>query len=251
MNTPLLNKVATIALAAFCAVSCNTPVEKVYPTEVTIENYSEFEDAPQSVIDALDEKERQAMRQRTATGDPTAAAPKCTGGPNFGQVTAWNGSSWTGIQNVKVTQANWFASTNAWGNYALCASTTGPVCMAYTTSETNGVSGLDIIHIRRHILNIAPFDNMSDGVRRYVAADVNHDGLIDDNDVTAIQQTILAVSPLPGNNMTFVPNVDMDFAVVTDPYGLSFLQNNCRNNASYHMTRRAIKMGDVSGNFSF
>lgn len=152
---------------------------------------------------------------------------------------------------MEVTQANSFANTNLWGNYALCASTTGPVCMEYMTPELNGVSVTDIVVIQRHILGISSFDNVTPerlAAAKYVASDVNHDGSIDSDDIDAIRSALLGIVSLPGNNMTFVPGVDLVLPVVQDTWGLSFLQNSCRNNASYHMTRYAIKMGDASFN---
>ena len=253
MKTQFLNLASATLGLALLAVSCTKEApSKVYPTTMTIDNWEEFVDAPESLLQDFAQKEVAAARYSVATGEEQADLPKCSGGPNFGQVTAWNGSTWVGIQSVDVTQGTWFASTNAWGNYALCASTTGPVCMDYTTPQTNGVSVFDLVIIQRHILGITPFDLSTDnGLRQMVASDVNHDGVIDGDDITAIQSAILMVSPLPGNNVTFVPIVDLVAGVVGDPWGLAFLQNNCRNNASYHMTRRAIKMGDASGNFSF
>lgn len=247
-------KLGLIALAmTTLTISCKKDVVKTYPNQITIDNWEEFVDAPKEVLDRLEAQEEKIKVERDQEQAITLKAA-CPGGPNFGKVRAWNGS-WSGISGVKVTQANWTAYTNVLGNYALCKSTTGPVCMSYNTSQLNGVSTLDLVHIQRHILNIVPFDNIlpeSDAARRYVAADVDHNGVIDANDITAIQQLILGITTsLPGNNVTFVPEGDLVLAFVTDPWGLSFLQNNCRNNASYHMKRYAVKMGDVSGNFSF
>lgn len=235
-------------------ISCKKDVVKTYPNQLTLENWEEFVDAPKEVLERFEAQEQSIKTELDK--EQAIATPKaiCPGGPIFGKVRAWNGG-WSSISGVKVTQANWTAYTNTLGNYALCSSTTGPVCMNYNTSQLNGVSTLDLVHIQRHILNIAPFDNIipeSDAARRYVAADVDHNGVIDGNDITAIQQLILGITiTLPGNNVTFVPEVDLVLPMVTDPWGLSFLQNNCRNNAPYHMDRYAVKMGDVSGNFSF
>lgn len=254
MKTHFLKLSSLAAGAALILFSCGkeTPA-KTYPNEVTLDNWETFVNAPQEVINDLTAREAAVTKYSTANGsDQTAMLKAPCSGPNFGKVTSWNGSGWSGIRNVNVRQANWSANTNSWGNYALCASTTGPVCMRYNTPELNGVSALDLVYISRHIQGIQPFNlNTDNGLRQMVASDVDHNGIINQADINAIRATILQISSLPGNNVTFVPNGDLTASVVGDSYGLAFLQNNCRNNASYHMTRRAIKMGDASGNFSF
>lgn len=256
MKTQTIKRLGILISMTLLVASCSKEVpQKTYPTQVTLDNWEQFVDAPQSVIDELLLKEAPVVKELPSLKNHRlgpSLGPACPNGPIFGQVTAWNGSGWSGIQNVQVTQANWSANTNLGGNYGLCSSASGAVCMNYNTSQTNGVSGLDIIIIRRHILGIAPFNLTTDnGLRQMVASDVDHNGVINDNDITAIQNAILQVSSLPGNNVTFVPIIDLVQGVVGDPWGLAFLQNNCRNNASYHMNRRAIKMGDASGNFTF
>lgn len=259
MKTNLLKMATVVAIAASITFSCTKEVATVYPSEITMENWKDFVHAPDEVIERFVTEELESRVMTAAVEDRDLSQGRAW---QLGRVRAWSGTSsytgnWQGIQSVLVTNGNATSPTNSNGYYIVNTANTGTnqVCMNYNTAALNGVSTLDLVIIQRHILGISPFENVvdaTDAARRYVASDVNHDGSIDSDDIDAIRETILGITTaLPGNNMTFVPEGDMDLALVTDPWGLSFLQNNCRNNASYHMNRYAVKMGDVSGNFSF
>lgn len=248
-----------VVMAASITFSCSKEVATVYPSEITMENWEEFVTAPDDVIKHFVTEELESCTMTPAAEDRELSHGRAW---QLGRVRAWSGTgtytgNWQGIQSVSVTNGSATSPTSSSGYYIVNTANTGTnmVCMTYNTAALNGVSTLDLVIIQRHILGISPFENVADATdaaRRYVASDVNHDGSINSTDINAIRATILGVTTsLPGNNMTFVPEGDMDLALVTDPWGLSFLQNNCRNNATYHMRRYAVKMGDVTGNFSF
>jgi hypothetical protein len=63
------------------------------------------------------------------------------------------------------------------------------VSFSKNTAQSNGVSGMDILDIQRHILSLTPLN----GPYRLLAADVNDSGSITAQDVIAIRKVILAV----------------------------------------------------------
>ncbi len=204
---------------------------KVYPNELTIDNWETFVDAPQSLINELAAKEVRATREARSLKNRNVLQPVsfCIGGPIFGQVTAWNGSGWSGIEDVDIDQGN-------------------------LTASTNGSSTLDSVLIQRHIVNILPFDLSTDnGLRQFVASDVNNDGSITTFDLILVRQLILNnITAFPGKNMAFIPLPDFNAQVIGNPAGLiNLLVTDCYAPAASFMDRRAIKMGDASGNFSF
>lgn len=85
MKTNILKMVAVVGLATGLLVSCSKPVnQQVYPNEITLDNWEEFVNAPEEVINDLIEKEQKAVATRALRDD--IEAPKCAAGPNFGWV---------------------------------------------------------------------------------------------------------------------------------------------------------------------
>ncbi|MBL4648276.1 MAG: hypothetical protein JKY03_00995, partial [Aureispira sp.] len=205
MKNNLLKMATIVVIAASITLSCSKEVAKVYPNEMTIENWEEFVHVPDDVIERFVTEELENRSMTPVVEDRSLSHGRAW---QLGRVRAWSGS-WQGIQSVNVTNGSATSSTTSSGYYIVNTATSGSnaVCMDYTTAELNGVSTLDLVLIQRHILGIAPFDNItpeSDAARRYVASDLNHDGTIDSDDIDAIRATILGSAPLPGNNMTFV-----------------------------------------------
>lgn len=249
----------TVILIALLA-SCSKEVAKVYPNEVTVENWEEFLDAPKEVIQGLIAKEQKTRKTSPIVNEKEVSTGNARS-TTIGIIQAWNGSNWTGISNVLVSNSFTGTTTNSSGSFAFNSFGINPICMSYNTPDDNGVSPLDLVIINRHINGTELFEDVaasdSDGARHYVAADVDHNGVINSSDANAIRNVVFNIpNPfigpgLPRNNMTFVPQRQLTLARVSNnPYALSSLHNNnCLQGG--RMVTYAIKIGDVSGDFSF
>ncbi len=112
---------------------------------------------------------------------------------------------------------------------------------------TNGVSTLDMIRIKEHILGM----RMLKGPYKMIAADVNHSRSITTQDLLQIQRLILNMESKFPNNMSwrFIPSAH-EFSDPTNPWNFPFpeslafdqLRDTVRN-ANFV----AIKLGDVTG----
>lgn len=96
------------------------------------------------------------------------------------------------------------------------AANTYTLSFSKNTVANNGVSGIDILDIQRHILSLAPLV----GPYRRLAADVNFSGGISALDIIAMRRVILAVATEfgPGiESWTFLPK-DYEFPLQESPW---------------------------------
>ena len=268
--------VFTACLLLFLTSCQKEVVEKQYPSELTIQNWEEFVDAPMEVIEELERKERLAL----ATDNPyTAEAPldyrapvAASGNQAAGQktVSAVDGvvraygvqsgsssSSWDYYAGVSVTRSNGSCGTFTLGsaippfapsNYYLNCSTNSPArCLSTSTSYVNGVTTLDLVLVQKHILGLQPFTSW----RQMCAGDVNNRGSLTAADILLMRKAILGlITSFPAGNVRFVSEnfysageFDwVNYGLYT-PYPLG----NCNNADDY----RAIKVGDVNGTFVY
>lgn len=259
MKNNLLKMATIVAIVSSITLSCNKDVAKNYPNEVTAENWKEFVNAPDAVIERLVAEELEA---RTMT--PVVEERNISHGRRqLGLVRAWRGMSsftgnWKGLSRVNVVNGNAISVTNPNGYYFVSTAIGGSnmACMNYDGPAMNGVSRLDLILIQRHISGVSIFDNVAsptDAARRYVAADIDHDGSITTADITLLSQIILGNTTFPSVDMVFVPESWLTLGQVTNPSFLSSrtLLNSCKMAEHNFLMRYAVKVGDVSGNFSF
>ncbi len=260
MKKSFLHLMAVAVIATMFTLSCTKDeiqqeVQQEYPSELTLENFEEFLTAPKEVWTAVSAKYR---AEHPTSKKPIAQYPQdqkapCFGSNRCGSVAAWNGSFWQGIQGVDIveTQTGRTASTNGIGTFIIQGSGITQWCMSYQTPQLNGVDMDDIMAIMDHILQVDVFDDElpeSNAVRMYMAADANLDGSIDVGDMVTIRRAMLFGDPL-GKNVTIVANPQMELFTATDPFGLTLLQIDCYSSALDQ--RRVVKIGDVTGDFSF
>lgn len=103
-----------------------------------------------------------------------------------GQIMSWDGVP---LKDVKVTDTG-NVKTDETGNYSLCLdSTTTQVLLSpyYNDYTSNGLSGMDMIAIGKHILGSQPLNSPY----KLIAADVNNSGDITVSDLIEIQSVIL------------------------------------------------------------
>jgi hypothetical protein len=259
MKNNLLKMAIIIAIASSISLSCNKEVAKNYPNEVTAENWKEFVNAPDDVIEHLVAEELEARAMTPVVENRNVLH----GRRQLGLVRAWVGMSsftgnWKGLPGVNVVNGNAISVTDPNGYYIVNTATGGSnmICMNYNRPVLNGVSRVDLILIQRHISGVSLFGNVTsatDAARRYVAADIDHDGLITAADITLLNQIILGNMNFPGVDMVYVPEYLLTLGQVTNPSFLSsrtFL-NSCEMAENNFLMRYAVKVGDVSGDFSF
>lgn len=264
MKLRFTSQVATLALFAMIMVivsSCSKEiVEKQYPAELTIDNWQEFVDAPQELIDELGRKDReQQMRNAPALppemelGTSLSSASKTT---VCGRVQAIGSQGWVNIAQVAVfnPENSCGAETdNSQGgdNYCFpdfCTDNNLQKCLEYATPTLNGVTTYDLVLIQRHVLNINPFTYWW----QMCAADVNLDGQVTTSDIVAIQQVILGVN----NSFPGVPAVRFAYEIPYNAYE-DIWQNwgvyapMYEGNCTYGDDFRAIKSGDVNASWTF
>lgn len=222
-----------------------------YPEEITMENWKSFVRAPQEVIDFHLKKE---YEQFQPSEEAESLDPNKTAMFTLGFVEAFNGT-WQPFGNVSITTNN-CGTTSVNGNfgganYFLSGGCTGGICMNFNTPATNGVSTFDLVIISRHILGITPFTEF----RQFLAADADRDGDVDNDDIDEIRDVILFITTSFPNseNIVYIETgdyntIDANLALV-DPLTLFTLGTfgPCQINPD----RRAVKTGDVSGNFVF
>ena len=272
------------ALLLLVLTSCNKEVvEKQYPAELTIQNWMEFVDAPQEVIDELERQERQAL----AENNPYVATPKVYASPETaavgedglqktattveGIVQAYGGSNWSYFGGVLVSKTAGFISCGATttsnaipahapSNYVLTCNNpvfSSPLrCLSKSVNVMNGVTTLDLLEIQRHILGITPFTSW----RQMVAADVNDDGNVSSLDIAIMRNILLgniSSFPIGNGNLRFVSegiynynNAEWMNAGIFISYSFIY-PNSIGYNCGVEDNYRAIKMGDVNGTFSF
>lgn len=140
-------------------------------------------------------------------------------------------------------------STDTDGKYAF---TSTPANRDYAISASkydnpgNGVSTLDIIKIRQHILATRTFDSPY----KVIAADVSGDERISGIDIVEIRKVILGVSDefRSGKSWTFVP-ADATFADPLSPWPVAdHIELGELSAHQRDVDFVAIKLGDVNGN---
>lgn len=107
-----------------------------------------------------------------------------------------------------------------------------------------GVSALDLIQIQKHLLGISPFASLP----QYIAADVNHSGMVSVIDLVSLQKVLLGIyTEFPGNTswrFGFMPQ-DMegqDINGFKEIYTIESLQG---QNLTIDFV--GIKIGDLTG----
>ena len=221
-----------------------------YPKEITLKNWEDFVYAPQAVIDYFLEMEQQ---QNTTITNPSPIVE--TRNQTNGLVQAFNGT-WQSMPGVTIIASTCqsLTTTNSNSNYNYTVSCSeGSVCMEYSTPAINGINCMDFIAIRRHILGLQYFTD----ARQFLAADVSRNGIISVSDLTKIRQVMLGALSFPqSDNIVFVSNdkySDLQSTIdgngnidssLLKTVGKSYKCLSSRN-------RRAIKTGDVTGDFNF
>lgn len=124
------------------------------------------------------------------------------------------------------------------------------LCAEKNNNYLNGVSTMDLVRIRRAILQLDTFD-----VLQNIAADVNNDERVSTRDMIEIRQLILkqneAFSQVPSWRM-FPLNFDFS-TLQNEPWADPFtFQNQCYEIAfpmerAYNGSFKGLKMGDVTG----
>jgi hypothetical protein len=243
-------KVALAVMIAVSAFSCKREIiEKTYPETLTMQNWEQFVDAPQHIIDQLIADEQASLPTSTnklAPGFVSGDQPEET---TFGWIRGFNGA-WNNLPGAKVVSTSCGTTTTVGNtpsgfNYFLTCNSWK--CITYTTPVINGVSTLDLVLIQRHILGIQLFTDY----RQLVAADVNSDGVLNDTDLTIIREIILGVRiAFPTENVRFVHesfynNAQTDWTLFQ--FYAPFPLGNCNNPLNYY----GVKMGDVNGSFVF
>jgi hypothetical protein len=216
-----------------------------YPDEITLDNWEQFVHAPQYVIDYHSKKEVSKHIKKSFTQRSSQSC--CTGRVVSGNVKAFNGS-WSPIYNVIVDEGSCQVWTDILGNYCIPDGYSGSLCMNYYTSSSNGVSVMDALLIRRHILLITPLTE----VRQYIAADVNGDSYISEADVTEIKGIILNPITSFSSNILFIPEqeyIDAQNNLNTGTFVEPPSYSSCIPPTL--INERVIKMGDVNGSFVF
>lgn len=112
--------------------------------------------------------------------------------------------------------------------------------------HSNGVSTLDIVIIRKHILNTAPLNSPY----KMIAADVNNSGTITGLDMVIIRKLVLnEIDEFPAvDSWRFVPAA-YDFPNPANPFDPGFPESLTFNETFHSFSNQdfiAIKMGDVN-----
>lgn len=257
MKNSFLKIPLVIITSALLAVSCTKEIpQKTYPSEITIDNWKEFVDAPDELIQELKLNHHSTLEVAAA---PTKKLyPVDVKGDKLlqtyrGDVVTWNGSAWVGLGSVEIKYLAVTTYTNSGshpGFYVLFKQGIHPICMEYLnkTGAGNGLDIFDIIMTQRHILGIQTFEQLdiNQAPRRYVAADVVDDGLINSLDIDKMVGQILGTNTSPILNIAYVPTDLLTLPVVTNPAQLSgSFKSHCQEPP--YIDRTVIKMGDVTG----
>ena len=250
-------------LAIFCLLflaSCNKQIDddeivpEGYPDALTIDNWEEFLDAPQDLIDELLQDELAA----NADAPPHSVLPPddvntyhCPLSTDTmqGFITAYDGS-WRNLEHVLVsTTISQTVSDQGSGayNYKLGCSRGPNICLEVNTHLLNGVTALDLLVVERHLQGIQPFTNY----REMYAADVDGNLIVDAEDAALIRDAILGtITEFPFGNVKFAPTgfwASREAMWQDDQSFQSWATGNCSSGSDFH----AVKLGDVNGTFNF
>ena len=141
------------------------------------------------------------------------------------------------------------------GSYSLVDA---PTCESYTLTVSrndainNGVSALDIVTLRKHILGLAPITVPE----RLIAADLNASGSLSALDIVQMRRAILGMITEWDNvpNWRFfaadttLPTDTGELLQLAGSFGTSFQITSLQGNETLNL--RGIKMGDVNGSAS-
>ena len=108
----------------------------------------------------------------------------------------------------------------------------------------NGVSTLDLVIMRKHILNVTPLTSPY----KMIAADVNKSGTITTNDIVQMRQMILNITPNYANNSSW-RFVDAKYKFGANPLAEAFSESIDANNLLEDRPTDnfiAIKIGDLN-----
>jgi len=141
-------------------------------------------------------------------------------------------------------------TTGADGAYAFTGLAAGgdyTVTPTLDANPINGVSTFDIVLINKHILQ----SQLLDSPYKMIAADANRSGSITTLDLIQIRRLILNITTnFPNNTSWRFVDADFDFPVPTNPWATSFPEViNFNNFAGVSMDSDfvAVKVGDVNG----
>jgi|GEM_PF-6954791 len=254
MHTSALFSSIPMLLLLLTFVSCKkeTP-EPEYPATLTIENCEAFVEAPQEIVDALIQEERDALAANNPYGvippevvyyDPLASVTL-----DSGQVLAYDGD-WRNIEYVRVTGNNfWTHTTGAveGTNYRMSRSYVGGKTLTVNTDYLNGVSAVDRLLIMRHVAGIQPFTTYM----QMCAADVDGNDLVDSNDADLIQKAHVGlINEFPAGNVRFVPEA-IFYNREADWINEGIFDNYTFQGSASSANYLGIKVGDVNATFKF
>jgi lysyl endopeptidase len=172
----------------------------------------------------------------TNTPQPTTATVS-------GVVRFWNGSP---MPSVTVTINGQAKTTDVNGAFSVTVPRNQAVNVVITKTDVyeNGVDGADLILLRRHLLDIVPFNSPN----KFLAGDVNKDNDVNGADLIFIRRLILGIIPaFPASAWQFrtvqtTLNPAFPFGV-TEPSPLSVTFTNDVANFDFY----GFKTGDVNG----
>jgi hypothetical protein len=283
-----LKFIFTLSVIAFVLASCSKEelvpdASQGYPAEMTIDNWEQFVDAPDEVLEKFAAKEReQAKRFQIEGNNDLDASRVILGGWLLGEVQALGSgivpaSNYLGGTLVRVTQGS-TSSNNVSSsapfymgqNYFVTNLIPSQICFyhqnntsgTYAQSEwMNGISTLDLVYIQRHINGTSGY--VFTQLWQYVAADVNGDGNINSTDIDIIRDLILGIrSDLPAmasgaynQPVAYFPQGDYDDVQANLstylPYLTWFYAVLTCQASNGDTDRFAIKRGDLNGSWSF
>lgn len=223
-----------------------------YPDEITIENWEAFVLAPQEVIDFYNKKEIEALKVKEEVKSDEEGANR-----DFvhGRVGAYQNNILRPLSGVEMESPCSFDITDTNGGY-WTNNACPQVCATYDSPNNtplNGVTTLDLVLVRRHILQITPFTE----VRQEIAADITRNGIIDNDDIWEMRMLILGMIAnwTTSQILTFLPREEYIEAQTLMP-GLDVFELTAYGNyppcsSTSDTYRIVVKTGDVNDTFDF
>ena len=239
-----------------------------YPEEITMDNWEEFIEAPQAVIDYFDKKEKENPELVREYEIPATDNGYRNGG--CGWVKAFNGS-WNYLAGTLVqwgSESDITTGTAGLGgyNYSFDNNGSGDLCFFHQgitngnfpqTEWVSGVTAYDYWLIQEHIFGRRPFTS----IREYIAADVSGNQIISSFDLLLIERLVLnhissfpnheqPVSYLMAGSYDYHQN-QFDNGIITSSY-FGLIPEGCDGvYAGADVNRYAVKIGDVNGSWNF
>lgn len=230
--------------------------ESGYPDELTVQNFEEFVDAPQDIVDELERKERLSLDQHNPHDiipPDNSSSLQCPNGRDLiGNIYAYDGT-WRDIANVRVKVGRYYSYTFAnpdSTNYklrVLGGYDSDNKKLTVNTNLLNGVSAMDLLLIRRHINGTQPFTTFL----QVSAADVDGNKVVDIDDANLVQDALLGnITTFPMGNVTFYP--EHYYTSWDDNWqSTGAFLNGTFTNTSGGKNFYGVKRGDVNGTFNF